>query len=364
MASDSSSASPRVTALDGAFLTGVIEGFYGHTWPHATRLAYAQYLSVAGFNTYLYCPKSDAILRREWPARWAPEKWREMQELASNYRQHGIFWGVGISPFELYLHYGAKERRQLRDKMAYLSELEAPILAVLFDDMPGDHDALASRQVEIVCDVQHWLPEVRILVCPTYYSYDPLLEQHFGQMPEGYWSELGSHLPQEVDVFWTGNQVCSDSIVDEDLEAVVSQLQRPVTLWDNYPVNDGRQRCEHLYTSPLSARSLAAGASIRGHLCNPMNQALLSLPALSGLSVLYGGGGYSNEALSEYLGKGLYAALLEDAESFEIQGRVGLGEQVCAELASRYAQFEGAAADEIVGWLEGKYRFDPACLTG
>ena len=44
-----------------------------------------------------------------------------------------------------------------------------------------DLDLLAQRQADIVADVCRWLPGVRILVCPTYYSFDPVLEKYFGK---------------------------------------------------------------------------------------------------------------------------------------------------------------------------------------
>ena len=164
------------------FLSGVIEGFYGRTWSHRTRLAYADYLQRAGLNTFIYCPKGDPYLRRRWQQDWPRPQWQELVQLSSHYRARGLYWGVGLSPFELYRDYGERQRAQLERKVARLGELEAPLLAILFDDMPGDLDALASRQAEIVADVCQWLPQTRILVCPTYYSFDPVLEKHFGRI--------------------------------------------------------------------------------------------------------------------------------------------------------------------------------------
>ena len=50
----------------GVFLTGIIEGFYGRSWPWAARQDYSRFLSDLGLNTYLYCPKGDAYLRKRW----------------------------------------------------------------------------------------------------------------------------------------------------------------------------------------------------------------------------------------------------------------------------------------------------------
>ncbi|CAA0119509.1 Protein O-GlcNAcase [Halioglobus japonicus] len=345
------------------FLAGVIEGYYGREWSFDTRLAYADYLAEAGLNTCIYCPKGDLYLRSRWQEAWPDTQWRELLQLSAAYKQRGINWGVGLSPVELYRNYGVCERDQLRRKVAQLAELDAPVIAILFDDMPGDLDALAARQAEIVADVCQWLPAVRTLVCPTYYSFDPVLERYFGAMPKDYWPQLGRELPAEADLFWTGNKVCSEAITVQDIDAIVQQLARPVILWDNYPVNDGAVRSNFLYTSRLSHRSPDMRPLLSGHLCNPMNQGLLSLPALSGLAQLYGNETFQEADLSRILGPATWERLCRDKHTFEHEGLTGLGEKRCQALAGEYAKLPGPAALEIAQWLRGEYSFDPACLT-
>lgn len=348
---------------DNAFLCGVIEGFYGRPWPFDVRLAYAGYLSSAGLNTCLYCPKSDPFLRRRWRERWPDERWRELEELAQAYRTAGVAWGPGLSPYELYRGYGAGSRSQLRSKIDSIAQLGAPLLAVLFDDMPGDYDALAEQQAEIVTDIATWLPGTRLLVCPTYYSFDPVLEHHFGAMPADYWPKLGRSLPAEVDVFWTGNRVCSEAIMPRDIEAISGQLGRRVLLWDNYPVNDGAVRSNYLYTRAPENRSPALRALVTGHLCNGMNQALLTLPALLGLARLYGLDRTAPGYLAGIIGVELFTLLQRDGALFQEAGLQGLPDTRRRELAAEYAALPGVAAGEVAGWLRGEYRFDPDCLT-
>jgi hypothetical protein len=345
------------------FLTGVIEGFYGRTWPAKTRLAYAQYLAEAGLNTFIYCPKGDAFLRKRWQEDWPEPEWRELVRLSSAYRHRQLNFGVGLSPDALYRQYGAPQRDMLRRKIGRLSELSSPLIAILFDDMPGDLDCLAERQAEIVADVCHWLPGVRVLACPTYYSLDPLLEKYFGEKPSGYWPDLGRLLPPDVDIFWTGEHVCSKTIDVAHLRSITEQVGRPLTLWDNYPVNDGGDRCDYLFTSRLSGREPGIREYLKGHLCNPMNQGLLSLPALSGLAELYGAGGLDGEALAGILGPDTWALLSRDRQLFEERGLQGMGDERCRQLAEEYGRLGGPAAQEIAGWLRGDYAFDPACLT-
>ncbi len=344
------------------FLAGIVEGYYGRQWSFATRRAYADYLASLGLNACLYCPKGDPWLRRDWQQPWPAGQLAELQALSALYRDHGVHWGVGLSPFALYRNYGNRERQALQHKLMEIAQLQAPLLAILFDDMPGDMDALAERQAEIVSDVAAWMPGVRLLVCPTYYSFDPVLEKHFGAMPEGYWPDLGRLLPPAVDVFWTGNKVCSDQIETADISAINSALGRKVMLWDNYPVNDGAQRSNFLYTEPLPGRGSSLAPGLTGHLCNPMNQGVLTLPALVGLAVLYGVVP-GDDWLSATLGEAAWHELQADGQCFQQRGLNGLDGPERASLADKYAALPGPAAAEVAGWLRGEYTFDPACLT-
>ncbi|MEH6582143.1 MAG: beta-N-acetylglucosaminidase domain-containing protein [Halioglobus sp.] len=346
------------------FSLGVVEGFYGRPWPHSARLAYAGYLSQLGLNSYLYCPKSDPFLRRRWQELWSSETHGELQELAETYSAAELDWGVGLSPYALYENYGNPQRQALKRKVEYLSALKMPTLAILFDDMPGALESLADRQAEIVADVCAWAPSTRILVCPTYYSFDPVLEKYFGNMPVNYWRQLGRDLPVDVDIFWTGNSVCSESISGADIDRINGELGRRVMLWDNYPVNDGAIRSNFLYSTPLSQRGPDLAGGLTGHYCNPMNQPLLSLMALYGLADLYGVPTPEEQPwLNQIYGRETYEQLLLDKTEFEALGLSGMGERRCHELARLYGGFSGNAAAEVAAWLRGEYTFDPACLT-
>jgi hyaluronoglucosaminidase len=345
------------------FLTGVIEGFYGRAWSHGDRLNYAAYQRDLGFNAHLYCPKSDPCLRKQWQQNWPTETAEELTQLAHTYHGMGQAWGVGLSPFALYQNYDQRARDVLRAKIEHINALGGSLLGILFDDMPGDIADLAQRQCEIVADVCSWTDAKRILVCPTYYSLDPVLEKYFGQMPEHYWARLGENLPQQVDVFWTGPKVCSERITAEHLAGIRASLDRPLVLWDNYPVNDGGLRSKHLYLDPLPGREPEAIADLRGHFCNPMNQALLSLPALLGLAGLYRSLPVGKEWLEQHLTTATWQALQTHTEEFRESGLGGMGPHRCAELAEQYGQLAGAAAAEVAAWLRGEYTFDPACLT-
>ena len=350
-------------ASASAFLAGVVEGFYGRPWSQQLRLNYAELLLQLGLNSYIYAPKADPFLRKQWQNDWPTDEWRQLRGLARHYATAGLHFGVGLSPFMLYQDYGAAAKRQLQHKIQRLNELEAPLLAVLFDDMPGDQVDLAGRQAEIVADIERWTSAARLLACPTYYSFDPVLERFFGRRPASYWSELGRLLPTAVDLFWTGNEVCSRAILAVDVERARSALGRPLVLWDNYPVNDGAVRSRHLYLDPVAQRQRCPADALRGHFCNPMIQGWCSLPALLGLAQLYAGEREIDKSLpASILGATTWAQLQHDSDLFRDQG-LEMPEQQRRERVAVYGALPGPAAAEVVRWLRGEDAFDPACLT-
>lgn len=344
-----------------AFLTGVVEGFYGREWSWEARRSYAQFLQQTGLNSYLYCPKADPHLRKQWWQAWPDATETQLRALAQAYRQRHLNWGVGLSPYALYQDYSDPARKRLRNKLSRIDDLGGNLLAILFDDMPGDCPDLAARQSEILTDVQHWSACEHLLVCPTYYSFDPQLQRYFGARPEHYWSELGSGLPAELQIMWTGNEVCSATISAADITAISKHLGRKPVLWDNYPVNDGERASNFLHLTPLPGREAGLAQHIAGHFCNPMNQAQLSRYPLAGLAQLYGG---ASAAAEDFYSLELCRQLRTDQALFEESGLGGIAPAEREQLASVYAKIGDPAALEIADWLRGGYRFDPACLTG
>lgn len=231
-------------------------------------------------------------------------------------------------------------------------------VAILFDDMPGGVDSLAARQAEILVDVHDWLDMPLLRFCPTYYSDDPVLDRVFGERPENYLVELVASLPPDLTPFWTGPAVCSDAVPAAHLDTLRQTIGRPLALWDNYPVNDSRIRCEHLYLAPLRAR--APSDALESHWCNAMNQGALSLPALSSLARLHGGEAVDRPRV--FAEAGVTEALVRACLPLADRDRDTLDDDEKASLLS-LAPDGSAAAGELRDWLEGRYRFDPACLT-
>ena len=99
---------------------GVIEGFYGKPWSWEEREATVRFLAAYGYRFYLYAPKADPYLRRQWQDDHPVEIAARLKTLAAACQVAGVRFGVGLSPYEAYADY--------RDVMAMVEEL-IPTLA-------------------------------------------------------------------------------------------------------------------------------------------------------------------------------------------------------------------------------------------
>lgn len=347
---------------------GLIEGFYGRPWSWEARAEAVAFLGPRGYSFYLYAPKADAFLRRRWREPHPPEATRRLAELAVACRRAGVRFGVGLSPLELWKAFDASARDALAAKLAGLDDLGIRDLAVLFDDMRGDLDDLAERQARIAEWIAARTAADRVLVCPTYYSDDPVLDRAFGRRPDDYLSRLGAALDPALDVFWTGEEVVSREISPGHLGGVAERLNRPPVLWDNYPVNDGSRMSRHLHLRAFTGRPASLAGAARAHAINVALQPVLSrIPALTlpdsyRLGEEYRYGEAFLQASIEVLGETLGTRVWEDVLALQDVGLERLGERA-GELRSRYEGVDHPGAREIVAWLDGRWRVTDEVLS-
>lgn len=353
---------------------GVIEGFFGRTWSMQERHDYGEFLQASGYHFYIYAPKNDPYLRKSWQHHWSPETTDQLQSLIRHYQSLGLDYGLGLSPFEIYKNYNAKAQQQLLDKVERLDELGIDSLCLLFDDMRGDQPDLAQTQVKIVKDVLAHTSVKKIIMCPTYYSFDPRLEKVFGSMPKHYFQDLGEGLPAEIDIFWTGPEICSKEYPESHMEKVIQVLGRKPFLWDNYPVNDGADISKFLHLKAFENRPHTLAQQTTGHAVNPMNQSWLSRIPLHSLPQSYSQGDQYDpekvlkESLIELCGDTLSNQILKNIESLQVHGLDKIDAAESKHLIQEYSRFNSGCAreyaKEIIAWLKGEYEFDKACLTG
>jgi len=339
---------------------GIIEGFYGKPWTWEARAATVTFLAPHGYGFYLYAPKADAYLRRRWQENHPPELTAKLRELAQHCRSAGVRFGIGVSPYEIYLDFGASARAALERKLGFCRDLGVQDLAILFDDMRGDTPELAERQLEIMQFIGARAPADRLFVCPTYYTDDPVLDRIFGARPVQYLERLGAELDPGVHIFWTGEEVCSRELSVGHLRRVHELLGRKPFLWDNYPVNDGQRMSRYLHLRGFTGRPAAIAAHIAGHGVNPALQPVLTrIPALTLAESYRAGADYSygdafRRAAIDVLGPELGAQLRDDLLTLQDVGLDRLGEKK-DQLRERYERHDHDAAREVLAWLNGEY---------
>lgn len=349
-----------------SFRLAIVEGFYGREWSWQQRQANLLFLAAHGFTEYLYAPKGDRYLRQQWSQSWPSSQANEISRLAKLADENGVVFSIGLSP----LAYGQASKpgeSELLARVESIISLGIKRIYLLFDDMRGDDPGLAKKQAAIIHAVLNQFPGISLGFCPSYYSDDPVLDKLFGQRPESYLEQLGELIDPEVGIFWTGEKVCSSSYSVEHISRVERQLKRKPLLWDNYPVNDGQKLCTHLHLMPFNNRPAALAEHLSAHFANPMNQALLSRIPLLTLPAVYSGNRFEAKALFKEAMPGASEKetelLLRDYIFFTEHGLTAMQAAQQEKLKNEYADIDGDYAREVYDWLDGRYTFDPACLT-
>ena len=337
---------------------GVIEGYFGRPWGHDDRKRVLTRLRALGYSSFHYAPKADAFLRRRWREPHPPSAFGELAELSAHCQGLGLRFGVGLSPYELYRDLSGSATADFVAKIRLLDDIGIDDLAILFDDTRGDVPDLAAREANIVHTALANTQASRVLMCPTYYSDDRMLDVVFGQRPEGYLEDLGRRLDSRVGVYWTGEEICAREQSAGHLARVAESLGRKPTLWDNYPVNDGPRMSRFLHLRGFTGRPGAIASGISAHAINPALQPHLSLIPAATLGASYReGSGYCymhafREAARALAGAELANMLEDDLHALQDRGIDHLGDD-CERLRRRYAAVDHPMAAEVVRWLDG-----------
>ena len=339
---------------------GIIEGFFGRPWTWAERRTVVETLAPFGYCFYHYAPKADPPLRRRWTTPHPLEQANQIKSFADFCRDLGVAFGLGLSPYEAFNDFNPTLRSKFVSRIEDLAAFGITELGIFFDDMHVDLPDLAARQIDIVHLAQHSAPHLKLSTTPSFYSDDPILERVFGKCPPDYLADLGNGLDPAIDVYWTGEEVCSREISPGHLARITNLLGRKPLLWDNYPVNDGPRMSQFLHVRGFTGRPSSLAHHVAGHAINPASQPILScIPAITlarsyalGEDYCYGSEGFA--ASCHVLGEPLAAMLRADMLSFQDIGLMRLESRIGG-LIARYQAVDHPAAREIVGWLSGEY---------
>jgi hyaluronoglucosaminidase len=344
---------------------GVVEGFFGPAWSEEGRNSYAPFLKKFGGDFYIYAPKQDQYLRKGWRDPWPADYLQKLQDLKNHFQAHQIKFGVGFSPFALGEIVTERDKDLLREKLQIFNDLKIDVLGLFFDDMPTNPN-LAPTQLEVLTVVKKNFKN-KIIFCPTYYTFDPILEKVFGKKPDHYLEVIAEKTPSDVAIAWTGPKVISPVIDLDHLNEVSTLLKRNPYIWENFFANDGPKNCKFLKIKPYSGRDQKLLSKSEAFSFNLMNQAEISKIVFLASKFVLIDGINDLEALEKSIGtlcsRGLTSFILRHREDFFVKGLDLLPEENKTQLIKELCSFDEIMALEISDWLSGKYIVGSECLT-
>ncbi|MBX3743909.1 MAG: GNAT family N-acetyltransferase [Verrucomicrobiae bacterium] len=257
------------------FLSGVIEGFYGEPWSVEQRERLFRRMRAWGLNTYFYAPKDDLQHRALWREPYDTAGAARLGDVIRACQAQGLRFVYGLAPGLDIAYSDPAEVRRLEARCGQLMDLGCRDFALLFDDIPDGmseadrrtHGTFARAQAAVATRLwKHVTGRAggRFLFCPTPYC-ERMVRAGLGG--DQYLETLGTHLPGDIDVLWTGPEIVSREITVASLEALARRIGRAPMLWDNLHANDYDLR--RLYLGPYSGRDPAVRGAVSGVLSNP-----------------------------------------------------------------------------------------------
>lgn len=274
---------PYMTVKDWPDLKyrGVVEGFYGTPWSHEVRLSLIDFYGKYKMNCYLYGPKDDPYHSSpDWRLPYPPQEAQNIKELVEACTRNRVDFIWAIHPGKD-IQWNEADYRNLVNKFEMMYYLGVRSFALFFDDISGD-GTNPMKQTELINRLINDFVKKRkgvtnLIFCPTDYS-----KLWANPTEQGSLSIFGRTMDPSVELFWTGDVVCSD-LTKETMQWFNSRIQRPGFYWWNYPVTDYARHI--LMQGPVYGLSNEMNSSdLSGLVSNPMEHGEASKLALYGVS--------------------------------------------------------------------------------
>ena len=221
---------------------GYIEGFYGPTWENGKRLSVMKLMASYGMNTFFYAPKDDIYHRAKWREFYPENELAQLKNLFNKACDNYLDFHWTIGPGLTYKYTSDDDFIILIKKIKSVYDIGVRNFGLLLDDIPWDFqyeddgnafDSIVDAHIDLVNKTYTALKEIddsiKLTVCPTEYS---------GNCNEYYITKFGCNIPADVDLFWTGAEICSRVLTVREANEFANATNHRPLYWDNFPVND------------------------------------------------------------------------------------------------------------------------------
>lgn len=260
---------------------GVVEGFYGKPWSHEVRLSLIDFYGKTKMNYYLYGPKDDHYHScPNWRLPYPEKEAANIKELVEACNRNRVDFVWAIHPGQD-IKWNEEDYNNLVNKFNLMYQLGVRSFAVFFDDIEGE-GTNPIKQTELLNRLNVDFVKAKgdvapLIVCPTDYS-----KLWANPTPKGSLSIYGNTLDPSINVFWTGDVVCSD-LTKETMDWVNSRIKRPALYWWNFPVTDYAQHI--IMQGPVYGLETSLTKNdLCGLISNPMEHGEASKLALYGVA--------------------------------------------------------------------------------
>jgi hyaluronoglucosaminidase len=306
-------------------IRGVIEGFYGLFYTTPERNDLISFIAEHGFNVYIYGPKNDRQHRARWREAYPDSLMQQFAETIAHSKKQGVEFcysiGSGVS-----INYASElDFQSITSKFKAFYEIGVRNFMIMLDDIAAEFhheqerkmfNSYGEAHVDLTNKLHYWLKSLdsscQLSLCPTDYH---------GKAPfSDYIHEIGKGLDPEIDIFYTGPEICSKTITEQDASDFADAVNRRPIIWDNYPVNDLAMTAE-MHVGPISGRDSSLPKVCKGFIVNTMSQAEASKIALLTFADYFANPGSYNpwesweKALKKIGGEENYDALRRFAEN-------------------------------------------------
>lgn len=239
-------------------------GFIAGDWTNAPAYCLAFKINKPVFQTALV---GDGKTRQEKYDNWRKPLNDRVKAGIKTYSEgltpFGIEWYAGHNPIVAKNKIETGSEADYRIVLDWAMQLEAlgGHLSLKYDDHRFPISAEDQRRFGSAREADSYLlnrlskdlkkeyPNARILFCPPFY-WGPDSPAFYPEDRDDYLFTLGSKLPENIDLFWTGPRVKSTQVTPSDLSWIRQRLRRNPVYWQN-AFGTGHAFFYHYVTDPI-----------------------------------------------------------------------------------------------------------------